>query len=60
MGKIPVQAQFAPPQGAQVINMQAYTDTHDHLLTLIPKKSPMNLRTDSQASVEMMEPQNIT
>jgi hypothetical protein len=46
-GKIPVQAQFAPPQGAHVINMQAYADTHDHLLTLILEKSPMNLRTDS-------------
>jgi hypothetical protein len=59
-GKIPIQAQFAPPQGAHVINMQAYADTHDHLLTLIPEKSPMNLRTDSQASVEVREPRNIT
>jgi hypothetical protein len=59
-GKIPVQAQFAPPQGAHVVNMQAYTDTHDHLLTLILEKSPMNLRTDSQASVEMTEPRNLT
>jgi hypothetical protein len=48
-GKIPVQAQFAPPQGAHIVNMQAYTDTHDHLLTLILEKAPMNLRTDSQA-----------
>jgi len=59
-GKIPVQAQFAPPQGAHVVNMQAYSDTHDHLLTLIPEKSPMNLRTNSQGSVEMTEPRNIT
>ncbi len=59
-GKIPIQAQFAPPQGAHIVNMQAYTDTHDHLLTLIPEKSPMNLRTDSQASVEMTGPRNIT
>jgi hypothetical protein len=59
-GKIPVQAQFAPPQGAHVINMQAYSDTHDHLLTLIPEKSPMNLRTSSQGSVEIPEPRNIT
>jgi hypothetical protein len=35
-------------------------DTHDHLLTLIPEKSPLNLQTDSQASVEMTEPRNIT
>ena len=59
-GKIPVQAQFALPQGAHIINMQAYSDTHDHLLTLILEKSPINLRTDSQASVEMSEPRNIT
>jgi hypothetical protein len=59
-GKIPVQAQYAPPQGAHVINMQAYSDTHDHLLTLIPEKSPMNLRTNSQGLVEMPEPRNIT
>jgi hypothetical protein len=58
--KIPVQAQFAPPQGAHVINMQAYSDTHDHLLTLIPEKLPMNLQTNSQGSVEMTEPRNIT
>jgi len=59
-GKIPVQAQYAPPQGAHVVNMQAYSDTHDHLLTLIPEKSPMNLQTNSQGSVEMPEPRNIT
>jgi hypothetical protein len=59
-GKIPVQAQIAPPQGAHIVNMQAYADTHDHLLTLIPEKSHMNLRTHSQASVEMTEPRNIT
>jgi hypothetical protein len=59
-GKIPVQAQFAPPQGAHVVNMQAYSDTHDHLLTLIPEKSPMNLRTHSQSSVDISEPRNIT
>ncbi len=59
-GKIPVQAQFAPPQGAHIVNMQAYADTHDHLLTLIPEKSPMNLQTDSQASVDMSGPRNIT
>jgi hypothetical protein len=59
-GKIPVQAQFALPQGAHIINMQAYSDTHDHLVTLIPEKSPINLWTDSQASVEMSEPRNIT
>ena len=29
-------------------------------VTLIPEKSPMNLRTDSQASVEMSEPRDIT
>ncbi len=59
-GRIPVQAQYAPPQGAHVVNMQAYSDTHDHLLTLIPEKSPMNLQTNSQGSVEMLEPRNIT
>ena len=31
-GKIPVHAQFAPPSGAHVVNMEAYVDTHDHLL----------------------------
>ncbi len=59
-GKIPVQAQFAPPQGAHVVNMQAYSDTHDHLLTLIPEKSPMNLRTNSQGSVDLPEFRNVT
>jgi hypothetical protein len=59
-GKIPVQAQFAPPQGAHVVNMQAFADTHDHLLTLIPEKSPMNLRTDSQMPIEMTGPRNVT
>ena len=59
-GKIPVQAQYAPPQGAHVVNMQAFADTHDHLLTLIPEKSPVNLRTNSQGSVEITEPRNIT
>jgi hypothetical protein len=59
-GKIPVQAKFTPPQGAHVVNMQAYTDTHGHLLTLIPEKSPMNLQTDSQMPVEMTGPRNIT
>jgi hypothetical protein len=33
-GKIPVQAQFAPPSGSNVFNIDAFTDTHDHLLTL--------------------------
>ena len=42
------------------MNMQAYTDTHDHLLTLIPEKTPVNLRTNSQGSVEITEPRNIT
>jgi len=59
-GKIPVQAQFAPPQGAHVVNMQAYSDTHDHLLTLILEKSPINLRTNSQSSVDISEPRNVT
>jgi len=35
-------------------------DTHNHLLTLIPEKSPMNLRTDSLASAEMSKPRDIT
>jgi hypothetical protein len=59
-GKIPVRAQFAPPQGAHIVNMQAFADTHDHLLTLIPEKKPMNLRTDSQMPVEMTGPRNVT
>jgi hypothetical protein len=51
-GKIPVRAQFAPPSGAHIVNMQAYRDTHDHLLTLRPEKSPINLRTSSQFPIE--------
>jgi hypothetical protein len=30
-GRIPVKAQFAPPEGSHIVNMQAYVDTHDHL-----------------------------
>jgi hypothetical protein len=45
--KIPVRAQFAPPDGAHVVNMQAFADTHDHLLTLRPEKAPLNLRMSS-------------
>ncbi len=49
--KIPVWVQFAPPEGVHVVNMQAYMDTHDHLLTLRPEKTPINLRTANQFSV---------
>jgi hypothetical protein len=49
-GKIPVRAQFDPPNGAHVVNMQAYREMHDHLLNLRPEKSPINLRTSSQGS----------
>jgi hypothetical protein len=59
-GKIPIRAQFAPPQGAHIVNMQAFTDTHDHLLTLVPEKQPMNLWTDSQMPVEMAGPRTVT
>ncbi len=31
-GKSPVHAQFAPPSGAHVVNMEVYVDTHDHLM----------------------------
>ena len=57
-GRIPVQAQFSPPEGAHIVNMQAFTDTQDHLLTLIPEKKIMNLRTDSQMPVELSGPGN--
>jgi hypothetical protein len=59
-GKIPVKAQFAPPQGAHIVNMQAYADTHDHLLTLIPEKQPMNLHTNSPMAVETVGLRNLT
>jgi hypothetical protein len=49
--KILVRAQFAPPEKVHVVNMQAYMDTHDHLLTLRPEKTPINLRTANQFSV---------
>jgi hypothetical protein len=58
-GKILVRAQFAPPSRAHVINMQAYRDTHDHLLNLRAEKTPINMRTDSQFSIEEAEA-NIT
>ncbi len=29
-GRIPVKAQFAPPEGSHIVNIQAYVDTHDH------------------------------
>jgi len=35
IGKIPVQAQFAPPPGSNVFKVDAFTNTHDHLLTLM-------------------------
>jgi hypothetical protein len=33
-GKIPFQAQYAPTPGANLYNVDAFCDTHDHLLTL--------------------------
>jgi hypothetical protein len=59
-GKIPVRAQFAPPQGAHIVNMQAFAYTQGHLLTLIPEKKPMNLSTDSQMPMEMTDTRNVT
>jgi hypothetical protein len=45
--KIMVHAQFAPPDGANPVNMHAYIDTHDHLLSLNMEKTLMNLQTSS-------------
>ncbi len=59
-GRIPVKAQFAPPEGSHIINMQAYVDTHDHLLTLIPEKSYTSRNTNSPMTVETGELRNIT
>ncbi len=59
-GKISVRAQFAPPQGTHIINMQAFADTQGHLLTLILEKKPMNLSTDSQMPMEMTGTRNVT
>jgi hypothetical protein len=38
--------------------MHAFTDTQDHLLTLIPEKQSVNLRTDSQMPVDLSGPGN--
>jgi hypothetical protein len=46
-GRIPVKAQFAPPEGLHIVNMQAYVDTHDHLLTLVPEKAYTSRNTNS-------------
>jgi len=59
-GRIPVKAQFAPPEGSHIVNMQAYVDTQDHLLTLIPEKSYTSRNTNSPATVEAGELRNVT
>jgi hypothetical protein len=51
MGKIPVHAQYVLPPGANVIDMHAFTDTSDHLLSLGLEKAPFNLQTSSVQGV---------
>ncbi len=41
--KIPVQAQYAPPPGSHVFNLNAYVDKQDCLLSVGLEKTPYNL-----------------
>jgi hypothetical protein len=59
-GRIPVKAQFAPPEGSHIVNMQAYVDTQDHLLTLIPEKAYTSRNTNSPMTVETGRLRNVT
>jgi hypothetical protein len=53
-GKIPVHAQFAPPAGANLINVQAYVDTQNHmlkeLLSLSTERFPRGLNSSSSGT----------
>jgi hypothetical protein len=59
-GRILVKAQFTPPEGSHIVNMQAYVDTQDHLLTLIPEKTYTSCNTNSQMMVETNGLRNVT
>jgi len=59
-GRIPVKAHYAPPEGSHVVNMQAYVDTQDHLVTLIHEKAYTGRSTRNSMTVDTPGLENIT